>query len=558
MLDELGHLSGIMDQAPKKVFHGWLDADLLFVNDYAQIRNGTGVPLDSLLGTPLVEVFPELRGHEDAIMQVENHPDGCYSYAELHRRSVDKRDRYYDLQIVPSQQHEQQYLLSLIDVTQYVLIRRQLREVKSIPALITTTEEIRQNLDALERWNHALLLLNRAGQLFSMTMEAGQILDQLLQVAMELTGAEGSSVWLWDESDPEYLLCHASVHQDTAAAAISQRLNIGQGIVGWVAETGESVSGIKSNEDLRFSVDGDAEGGFSSVLVVPLKARDTIIGVLELVNKGTGDFGGDDLAVAETLASSASIAFDNARLVTALQRQAEDLHARNDELDAFAHTVAHDLQNPLAQIMGFSNILRREEGGLQTKVKQRALSSIADNAEKMSEIVRELLLLASVRKTDVQVQPLQMEHIVEAAMSRVSHLMREYQAEVRVPTFWPRAMGHAPWVEEIWENYLSNAVKYGGRPPHIEIGGSELADGMVRFWVRDNGPGLSLADQERLFSPFTRLQNNGQEYGHGLGLSIVWRITDKLGGKVSIESLEGKGSIFGFTLPGCEQLPASS
>ena len=556
MLDELLRLTGTIEQAPKKVFHGWLDADLLFVADYAEIRDGTGIPLNSLSGRSLVEVFPELRGHEDIITQVCSNPEGCFVYAELHRRSVDKRDRYFELQIAPLGQHEQphepQYLLALVDVTQHVLIKRQLREVKSIPALITTTEEIRQNLDALERWNHALVLLNRAGQVFSMTLEAGQILDQLLQVAMELTGAEGSSVWLWDESDPEYLICQASVHEDPAATSISQRLHIGQGIAGWVAETGESVSGIKADGDPRFLMDGDADGGFSSVLVVPLKARDTIIGVLELVNKGTGDFGGDDLAVAETLASSASTAFDNARLVSALQRQAEDLRARNDELDAFAHTVAHDLQNPLSQIMGFSDILQREQTGLNVEVKQRALSSIADNAEKMSEIVRELLLLASVRKTDVQLQPLQMEHIVEAAMSRVSHLMREYQAEVRVPTFWPKAMGHAPWVEEIWENYLSNAVKYGGRPPQIEIGGSELPDGMVRYWVRDNGPGLSQEDQEQLFSPFTRLENNGQEYGHGLGLSIVWRITDKLGGKVSIESLEGRGSIFSFTLPRCE------
>lgn len=550
MLDELRNLSGIIEQAPKKVFHIGLDSELRFVADHAEIRGGTGVPLNSLGGRSLAELFPELRGHEDAIVQIGSDLDGCYTYAELHRRSTDKRDRYFDLQIVPSVQNDQRYLLALIDVTQYVLIKRQLREVKSIPALITTTEEIRQNLEALERWNHALFLLNQAGQVFSMTLEAGQILDQLLQVSMELTGAEGSSVWVWDTTDSQFLVCQASVHKDPTAAAPLPRLHVGQGIVGWVAENGESVSGIKANEDPRFSLYADDDGSFSSVLVVPLKARDTILGVLELVNKRTGEFGGDDLAVAETLASSASIAFDNARLVAALQRQAEDLRARNDELDAFAHTVAHDLQNPLAQIMGFSDILQREESGLQDRVKRRALSSIAGNAEKMSDIVRELLLLASVRKTEVQLQPLQMEHIVEAAMSRVSHLMREHQADVRVPTFWPKAKGHAPWVEEIWENYLSNAVKYGGRPPRIEMGGSELPDGMVRYWVRDNGPGLTPEDQERLFSPFTRLEHNGQEYGHGLGLSIVWRITDKLGGKVSIESVEGQGSTFSFTLPG--------
>ncbi|MBC7869758.1 MAG: sensor histidine kinase, partial [Chitinophagaceae bacterium] len=115
---------------------------------------------------------------------------------------------------------------------------------------------------------------------------------------------------------------------------------------------------------------------------------------------------------------------------------------------------------------------------------------------------------------------------------------------------WPLAAGYAPWVEEVWTNYLSNALKYGGKPPSIELGADEQPDGMVRFWVRDNGNGLTPEEQTRVFTPFTRL-NQVKVEGHGLGLSVVQRIVDKLGGQVGLESSVGQGSIFSFTLPPC-------
>jgi signal transduction histidine kinase len=102
----------------------------------------------------------------------------------------------------------------------------------------------------------------------------------------------------------------------------------------------------------------------------------------------------------------------------------------------------------------------------------------------------------------------------------------------------------------VWVNYVSNALKYGGRPPRVELGATPQ-DGVVRFWVRDNGAGLTAEDQERLFTEFTRLHQVRAE-GYGLGLSIVRRIIEKLGGDVGVESEVGKGSTFYFTLPNSE------
>ena len=97
-------------------------------------------------------------------------------------------------------------------------------------------------------------------------------------------------------------------------------------------------------------------------------------------------------------------------------------------------------------------------------------------------------------------------------------------------------------------------MKYGGRPPRIELGAIDGSDGTITFWVKDNGPGLSQEDQSRLFTPFTRLDKVSAK-GYGLGLSIVRRIMEKLGGKASVESALGLGSRFCFTLPGLDLDP---
>jgi signal transduction histidine kinase len=104
------------------------------------------------------------------------------------------------------------------------------------------------------------------------------------------------------------------------------------------------------------------------------------------------------------------------------------------------------------------------------------------------------------------------------------------------------------WVEEIWINYISNAIKYGGTPPQITLGSNLQSNGTVCFWVHDNGSGITPDDQAKLFIPFSRLEQREAE-GHGLGLSIVERIVNKLGGQVAVDSVPGEGTTFSFTLP---------
>ncbi len=238
----------------------------------------------------------------------------------------------------------------------------------------------------------------------------------------------------------------------------------------------------------------------------------------------------------------------------ALRRYAEELESSNAELDAFAHTVAHDLKNPLSTIYGFSSYLESRTEKLTPEKLNENLEHISQTSLKMTNIIDELLLLARVRRVDaVDVQPLDMARIASEAQKRLRNVIAEHRAEVLVPAKWPSVWGYPPWIEEVWVNYISNACKYGGNPelgiaPRIELGFDMDSGPFLRFWTRDNGSGLSDEQRSQLFMPFTRLHQTRAQ-GHGLGLSIVRRIVEKLGGEVGVDSVVGTGSTFWFTLP---------
>lgn len=219
------------------------------------------------------------------------------------------------------------------------------------------------------------------------------------------------------------------------------------------------------------------------------------------------------------------------------------------ELDAFAHTVAHDLKNPLSIIQGYACLLNGEFNSMFSSLANDYLNQIEQGIYKMARLIDELLLFASVRRMEnFPLIALNMEPIVAEALKRLEWLIQEYGAEITLPESWPIAIGYPAWIEEVWANYLSNALKYGGNPPVIELGATVQPDDTICFWVRDNGNGISPNDLPRLFKQFTRL-NDSHADGHGLGLSIVSRIIEKLGGTVDCDSVPGIGSTFSFTLP---------
>jgi PAS domain S-box-containing protein len=143
----------------------------------------------------------------------------------------------------------------------------------------------------------------------------------------------------------------------------------------------------------------------------------------------------------------------------ALRTQNEQLQARNKELDAFARTVAHDLKNPLGALTTIAEILLEDYPHMPAEKLGEYLQSIVRGGQRASQIVESLLLLAGVRQRTVTLEPLDMGAIVTESLQRLAGMIELYQAEISMPDTWPAALGYAPWVEEVWVNYLTNGLK---------------------------------------------------------------------------------------------------
>jgi signal transduction histidine kinase len=269
------------------------------------------------------------------------------------------------------------------------------------------------------------------------------------------------------------------------------------------------------------------------------------------VREGAQDYLVKKRVDGETLKRAIRYAIERKQIEETLRRRTSELKLRNEELDAFAHTVAHDLRSPLSLILNFGELLLEDREKIIDPELVRYVELMMQYGDKMSDIIDELLLLSSVRRSEVETHPLAMDEIVTDVLKRVAHLIDQTDAQITRPHGWPTALGYAPWIEEVWFNYLSNALLYGGTPPEITLGSTVECEGRIRFWITDAGPGIPPEKQQALFRPFTQL-SQAKTGGHGLGLSIVRRIIDKLGGEVGVESAVDRGSTFYFILPSTE------
>jgi len=209
-----------------------------------------------------------------------------------------------------------------------------------------------------------------------------------------------------------------------------------------------------------------------------------------------------------------------------------------EELDAYARTVAHDLKNPLSGLRGYLELIEEDVEELEAAHETLEVVHRAQGiTEKMVEIVHELLLMAHMRSgTDLELVELDTASIVGQVKLRLGAQLEGVALEE--PEHWPSVMGVAPWVEEVWANYVSNAIKYGGEPPVVTLGVDEL-EGVARFWVQDNGAGMTAEQAATVFDEFTRLEQHQGVTGHGVGLAVVQRVVERLGGRVGVESVPG-------------------
>lgn len=274
---------------------------------------------------------------------------------------------------------------------------------------------------------------------------------------------------------------------------------------------------------------------------------------LEAMAMGAADYLNKGELSAGLLERTIRYAIERARHLSQLREYASDLEMKNRELDAYTHTIAHDLTNPLNLVTGFVGLTIMKDGSRLSAESLEMLRTVENQAVKMADMVTQLLWMAQLRDASEVTSVLEIEPIAKAAVSRFVDRIQAQAVNVHIVDDMPMALGQTIWVEEIFANLLSNALKYMGADnsnPQITIRGFKQ-DHFAIFEVEDNGIGIAPEDQKRLFEMFGRIRNKQTQdiQGLGLGLSIVHRIVTKLGGVVGVRSVLNEGSVFWFSLP---------
>ncbi|CCQ73653.1 PAS domain S-box protein [Magnetospira sp. QH-2] len=241
--------------------------------------------------------------------------------------------------------------------------------------------------------------------------------------------------------------------------------------------------------------------------------------------------------------------------ITSLKQTLDELVRSNAELERFAFIASHDLQEPVRSVVSFAQLLEKRLEGLLDEDTQEFLDFVIVAAQRMGELVNGLLSYSRFGATARRFETVDCNHLVEQVVSGLRAM--ELNAEAQIDwTDLPTVMGDPLQLSELFQNLIANGIKFSREGAAVRIDISAVpGDGLYEFTVSDNGIGIASRYQEEIFEVFRRLHYADEIPGTGLGLAICKRVVERHGGRIWLESEEGEGSRFRFTLPAPSNIP---
>ena len=259
---------------------------------------------------------------------------------------------------------------------------------------------------------------------------------------------------------------------------------------------------------------------------------DKRIGEVEMLNRGMIN-----------LLEDIQVSYDRAR------KMSEELAETNAELEAFAYSVSHDLRAPLRAMQGFAGALLEDYAGKLGEKAQNYAKRIVAAAERMDTLIQDLLVYSRIGRSEIQLTPASLKREIDEVLRESGELIKVKGAHIDVGGRMPEVMCHSSTLRRVVSNLISNAVKFvdEGAAPEVHIWAEDKGE-MTRLWVADNGIGIEAVHKERIFRVFERLHGIEAYPGTGIGLAIVKKGVERMGGSAGVESEPGKGSRFWIEL----------
>jgi PAS domain S-box-containing protein len=431
---------------------------------------------------------------------------------------------------------------------------------------ISAEQKAEQERDALllreQQARRTAELLNRVGPILAAELDPRRLSQKITDIATQVAGAEFGALFhnVRNDEGESYALYTLSGAPREAFEKFPMPRNTH--VFGPTFSGRENVRSDDITEDPRYGRNapyhGMPEGHLPvrSYLAVSIVSRSgEVLGGLFFGHPLPAVFTGETEQMVSGIAAQAASALDNARLFAdsqqtqhALEKSIEELRRVNEDLNQFAYSASHDLQEPLRMVAIYSQMLKRKFGGKLGADGDEYIRYTIQGATRMEQLVRDLLAYTQASSTQESATLVDANEVLDRALDNLKGRIEESRAAItRTPL--PKIRMRQVHLEQLWQNLIGNALKYRrDEPPSIHVA-AERRDEEWLFSVADNGIGIDEQYREQIFGIFKRLHTADQYSGTGIGLAICQRIVERAGGLIWVESQLGRGSTFYFTIP---------
>jgi GAF domain-containing protein len=416
-------------------------------------------------------------------------------------------------------------------------------------------DEVQARTRELSQSVGELRALGEVSHAVNSTLDLRTVLSTIVAKAVQLSGTEAGAIYDYNEQECEFRLrATYGMDQELVDALTQRHIDLDDPTVAEIFAQREPLQAADLREEAPSELNEIVlRAGYRARMVAPLLRGEDIVGMLAVRRRTPGEFAKNTVDIITTFAAQSALAILNARLFHEIEDKSRQLEIASQHKSQFLANMSHELRTPLNAILGYTELMADGAYGEPSEKMLGILKRLEANGKHLLGLINDVLDLSKVEagQLELELSDYCMQDIAQTVRSTLEPLAADKKLgfKVEVAPHLPSGRGDGRRLTQVLINLVGNAIKFTDAG-EVAIK-AEANNGSFHVSVRDTGPGISAADQAKLFQEFQQADNaiTRKKGGTGLGLAISKRIIEMHGGKIWVESQPGQGSTFAFTLP---------